>query len=89
MEAFQQFVGHIVRVVESKRTIGEEEYTEHNVAPDDETIALIKKVAAEEGLKFRVWLPGTRGTMDHRTDRINIHVDESDGVYKVTRTRIG
>jgi len=42
----------------------------------DSTLGEIEQVAKDNGLKLRIWFPGTVGTMDYRTDRINVHVEK-------------
>jgi hypothetical protein len=63
------------------------------VQPDanDPTLRAMQKAASDNGFKLRIWFPGTMGTMDYRTDRLNAHVDKgADGKYRVSsRFNIG
>ena len=52
----------------------------------DPVIKEMEDLAAQHGLRLRVWFPGTVGTMDYRLDRLNVHVeqDEQDGKWKIS-----
>jgi len=50
----------------------------------DPTIQEMKKVAEDNGYKLRIWYPGSRGTMDHQPNRVNVHIEEGvDGKFRV------
>lgn len=90
--AFNKFAGREVEVVEETKThhfkhLGDITLTEvHLKDPNDATLQEMRDEAAVLGLKLRVWLPGTVGTMDYRTDRLNVHIGkEEDGKYRVSK----
>src|SRR3954471_13961511 len=87
-EIFNQFAGKEIQVVETTQNfvIGGKNYPVTDVTPasNEPTLQAMKNAAAQNGLKLRVWFPGTVGTMDFRTDRVNAHVNKgADGKYRV------
>ena len=51
----------------------------------DSVLAQMETAAQKNGLKLRVWFPGTIGTMELRSDRVNAHVDQgADGKFRVS-----
>lgn len=96
--SFDKFVNRPVKIVESKRSmparpnleLEAREWVEQNYDPEDPTIVEIQEQAKSEGLRCRIWTPHTRGTMDFRADRINVHLEDvGQGFFQVTRVRIG
>jgi hypothetical protein len=87
---FNKFAGREIAVVETQQTldIGGETYTFNEVDfanPNDPTIKAMEKAAKDHGLHLRLWLPGSAGTADYRTDRVNAYVEKAaDGKYRVT-----
>jgi hypothetical protein len=91
----QQFLNQKVEVTEHRRTfqLGGKPYTftEVEYVESDRTITALKTAAGGEGLYLRVFTPGTMGTTDWRTDRLNAYVEKSpDGShYRIDRLAIG
>jgi len=85
---FNSFAGKEISVVER---VSYYKYDGHeipltSVSPveNEPTLKALKTEAAKAGLSLRVWFPGTVGTMDYRTDRLNVHVSkEADGKYRI------
>jgi hypothetical protein len=90
-KAFNKFSGREVSVTETNENYKGRSYTRAEIADNDATISEIRAAAAAMGLKVRVWLPGTMGTMDYRTDRLNVNVAKgNDNKYRVqSNFRIG
>lgn len=89
-----EYLGKKVRVLktpyryESKRTGEVFEGFNYTADPTDETIASLKQQANV----LRLWFPGIMGTMDHRTDRLNVHFAEDedvDGMFTISRLAWG
>ena len=92
LAAFNKFAGREVDVIEETKThhfkhLGDITLTEVRLKdPNDAVLQEMRDEAAAMGLKLRVWLPGTVGTMDFRTDRLNVHIGkEDDGKYRVSK----
>ncbi len=49
----------------------------------DPVVQGMTNVAKANGLTLRVWYPGSLGTMDYRTDRVNAHVVKSGSKFIV------
>lgn len=87
---FNKFAGREVPMIEEQHTInlGGKDYKIDEVRfanPNDPLIQEMKKTAEDNGLQLRLWLPGSMGTMDFRTDRVNAHIEKSaDGKYRVS-----
>ena len=88
--AYDSFLGREVRVTSETKELeilGKVmSFTNHDLAADDVVIAEIEALHPN----VRLWLPGTFGTMDYRTDRLNVHVEEtSEGVFTITEISVG
>lgn len=69
---FNKFAGKEVQVIKSR------------LAASNPVVDELKQAAEDAGLILRLWLPGTVGTRDYRTDRLNAHVNkEADGKYRI------
>jgi hypothetical protein len=57
----------------------------------DPVIEAMRAEATKHGFRLRVWFPGTRGTTDYRTDRVNAHIEQADdGKWRIgNRFNIG
>jgi hypothetical protein len=91
---FEAYIGLKVLVTETKRTlnIGGIDYNfEECAIQDGDTV--VNKLCAEiktAGFLPRTWLPGSMGTMDYRTDRVNIRIEKkNDGSFEIVSTNIG
>jgi hypothetical protein len=50
----------------------------------DPVILSLKEETAKAGFYPRIWMPGTFGTMDYQTSRLNVHIEkEADGKYRI------
>jgi len=94
-DQFQRFVGRPVKIIEEKysRTNhkGEtKEYVEETYDENDATISEIRVAAREADLRLRVWTPKTVGTMDFRTDRINVKMENvGEGFFQIKQINVG
>lgn len=85
---FNKFAGKEVAVTEKpwELDIGGTKYTGVN-AHIDENDATYKDLVAEvkkTGLKLRLWMPGSAGTMDFQMNHLNVRVNkEADGKYRI------
>ncbi|MBU6476123.1 MAG: hypothetical protein KGL10_06205 [Alphaproteobacteria bacterium] len=91
---FNKFAGREIQVVENARTmnIGGQTCTFDEVSPvnGEPTLKEMEKTANDNGLRLRVWFPGTVGTMDLRMDRVNVRVSKApDGKWRVGGISIG
>lgn len=82
---FNKFAGREVPMKEEPVVIRGKTYHQTKLVDEnDPTLKEMHDAAKKAGLRLRVWLPGTMGTMDYRTDRVNAHVTkEADGKYRV------
>ena len=89
-DVFNQFAGREIPVVESQHTstFAGKPYTFDEVTlanPNDPTLQEMQKVANDNGLQLRVWLPDSMGTDDWLPNRVNAHVEKAaDGKYRVS-----
>ena len=94
-DQFQRFVGRPVKIIEKNysRTNykGEtKEYVEETYDENDATISEIRVVARDADLKLRIWTPKTVGTMDFRTDRINVKMENvGEGFFQIKQINVG
>jgi hypothetical protein len=85
---FNKFVGRVVTVTETPRSIevGGRTYNtaSHAIAKGDKLLGQLREAARKAGFSLRVWLPGTRGTMDYRPSRLNVTLKkEKDGKFRI------
>ena len=88
-EVFNKFSGKEIDVVEVK---GNNKYGfTYKDFSADKTINELRSAVEEMGLRLRVWLPDSVGTMDYRENRVNVHVSkDADGKYRIgSRFKIG
>lgn len=86
---FAKFAGREVNAKEITQNvkIGDTTYpiTEVHLDKDDPAVTELSAAVKAAGLKLRLWLPGTMGTMDYRLDRLNAGVEKAaDGKYRIT-----
>ena len=92
---FNQFAGKEVGVVETQQTFTfpahgktpAETFVIDEVSPkeNDPILQQMEKAAKDKGFRLRVWFPGSVGTMDYDTRRVNAHVQKDpDGKYRVS-----
>jgi hypothetical protein len=88
---FNKFAGREVLMTETTQTrkVAGQDVTYTTVSPTnpkDPVIEEMNQLAKNNGLKLRVWFPNTFGTMDARSDRMNVRVEkEADGKYRVSK----
>lgn len=83
-ELFNKFAGAEVDVKEKMVEYRGQQYPECRLNEDDATVKEMREFASENGLTLRLWTPGSAGTMDFRTDRVNAHIaKEHDGKWRV------
>lgn len=50
----------------------------------DPVLSELREAAKKAGFSVRVWLPDSFGTMDYRTNRLNVSIhQEADGKYRI------
>jgi hypothetical protein len=87
---FDSFLGKEVLVKITPREYKGFNCDKYDVSEEDITISSLRAEALKDGLSLRVWFPRSRGTMDARSDRLNVHIDEQkDGTFQITRINIG
>ena len=85
---FDRFAGREVEVVTNTPLPGRGASVKLN--PQDEAVTELRKAVEDAGYSLRVWLPNTIGTMDYRTNRVNVSVNpDMKGVYRIGSFRIG
>lgn len=86
---FNRFAGKEIGMVESSRNVrigGKDQVrTVARLAdPQNPMIAEMREAAASAGLHLRVWQPGSVGTRDFRSDRVNARIEKgNDGKYRI------
>lgn len=95
-QIFNKFAEREIEMIETVRTVriggkGQPRTVVRLADPQNPIIADIRAAAADAGLYLRLWLPGSVGTRDIRSDRVNAHIEKSaDGKYRVAnRFHIG
>ncbi|MDE1151443.1 MAG: hypothetical protein PW788_02805 [Micavibrio sp.] len=83
---FNKFAGKEVPMKEEEFDFKGHKYTQVKLADEnDATVKEMRDAAKDAGLRLRLWLPGTMGTMDFRMDRVNARIEkEADGKYRVS-----
>ncbi len=84
---FNKFAGREVAMKEEEFDFKGHKYTQVKLADEnDATVKEMRDAAKDAGLRLRLWLPGTVGTMDFRTDRVNARIEkEAGGKYRVSK----
>jgi len=86
---FNKFAGREVPMVERSSSFqkGGKTYTVPVIlleCGNDPLLEEMKKVAKDNGLTLRLWWKGRMGTMDHRLDRVNVHIEKCpDGKWRI------
>jgi len=90
-QAFNKFVGKEVPVKKTLKTIGGRGHEAYEMDQKHPVLEDMRQVAADMGLKMRIWGPDMVGTMDYREDRVNAYVTkDTQGKWKVSnRFEIG
>lgn len=90
---FDKFIGEKVLVNKSTETykfLGRDrETTVYKIEDGQSVIEILTKEVKDAGFQLRIWLPMSLGTMDFRTDRVNVHIDEKSGTFQITGINIG
>ncbi len=88
---FNKFAGREVEMLEEEKTLhlkslGDIKLTEVTLKnPNDPIVKEMSDEASKHGLSLRLWWPGTMGTMDYNTGRVNAHIEKAqDGKYRVS-----
>lgn len=79
---YDRFLGKKIAAV----TVGTPPRSYQNVDDKDPVYLELAAEAVGDGLFIRTWFPKTIGTMDYRTDRLNVYLSD-DGM--ITRLSIG
>jgi hypothetical protein len=87
---FNKFAGKEVAVTETpyKLELKNLGMTYEGVNADyddkDPVISSLKEEASKAGFSLRIWMPESVGTMDWRTDRLNVYIaKEPDSKYRI------
>jgi hypothetical protein len=85
---FNKFAGKEVAVTEVpwEREFRGEKYSGVSVRinENDDTYKSLVAEVNKSGLRLRLWVPGTAGTMDVQMNRLNVYVEkEADGKYRI------
>lgn len=87
-QIFNRFAGKEVPLVERTYEIGVDRKKIKQLElldPCDPVISEIRQAAYENNLRLRVWWPGVVGTMDYRTDRVNVKITkDNEGKWRVS-----
>jgi hypothetical protein len=89
MPFFNKFAGREVQVVEttSDIVIGGQKYTLKSVRPveDDPVIQAMKDTAVKNGIRLRIWFPGSPNAPLYDLGRVNAHIVKGrDNKYRVS-----
>lgn len=85
---FGKFAGKEIPVEEKEHDYKGTKYTQPMISNGDSnpTLKELNEVAKKHGMVVRVWLPNTVGTMDYRTDRLNVFINKAaDGKWRITK----
>jgi hypothetical protein len=81
---FNHFAGKEIAVTEVTHTTKYGPIVEARLDKSNPVVDELKKAVEDMGLRLRLWLPGTAGTMEFRMDRLNVHVSKAeDGKYRI------
>jgi len=87
---FHRFAGKEVDVIETVNDTKHGRVSSSSVVEPSPVVDELRAALHEAGFSLRLWLPGFAGTSNHRTDRVNVHVNkDADGKYRIGRYDIG
>jgi hypothetical protein len=94
---FNKFAGKEISVNEKIQTrtsklSGETlNFTTYSFADENDPLLVeMHQIAVDNGVRLRIWLPNTMGTMDYRMDRVNTRVAKgADGKYRFSDFKVG
>jgi hypothetical protein len=87
---FNRFAGKEVDVIETVENTKHGRVSSMRVVEHSPVVDELRAALEEAGFSLRLWLPGLAGTSDHRTYRVNVHVNkDADGKYRIGRFDIG
>jgi hypothetical protein len=88
---FQKYVGTpISGITKTTRDFNGKSYPAYQYDGSDESVKEIVRIANDQELNVRTWIPGATGTLEYRTDRLNVHIEEQDdGSYQIASIGIG
>lgn len=90
-EIFDAFANRAVEVIGNKNTPPMPGFKAAvKLDPQDAAVTELRAAVQALGYKLRIWLPNGIGTMDYRTDRVNVRISpDMNGVYRMGGFRIG
>lgn len=94
LKEFDIFKNREVKVIENENEVQIQNRTiqisDFKLASDEKLIDEIQKKASDLGLSFRLWLPNTVGTMDLKSDRLNVVVaKQQDNKFTISNIYLG
>lgn len=90
-DIFNKYAGKEIDVAETTYNTHLGPRTSVNLTPSSNTVIdELQKELADAGLKLRLWLPGSAGTDEYRSNRVNVTAfKEADGKYRLRGFDIG
>ena len=83
-EIFGEFAGKEIQMENKPWEYEGETYDQWQPVENEPTLEAMQDAAKASGLTLRTWFPGMMGTMDYRTDRVNVHIEQdSKGAWRV------
>jgi hypothetical protein len=91
----EKYVGKTVEVTAELETYTDSKgekmrYTSYTLdEPADGWIEQLREECTTNDLKLRIWLPDTVGTMDFRSNRVNVYIGKVGEEWKITDLKQG